>query len=152
MYSIDIERLISQAPRDQIQVHISEEFFADPRAGYLQALRFLGLEDDGRTDFRVYNPAFVSPLRTPMAWVNRAYKRSSMTYRAAKQIANAFGVQPGAWLFSYTKNGRRPRGALASLSSDFQQSVREWFEPDIRRLEALLGRDLSVWRADAPRR
>src|SRR5690606_6960453 len=137
-YSEPIERLLAAAPRHQIQIHISEEFFADTRAAYLKTLEFLGLDDDGRTDFRVYNAAFTMRYRTALAWVHRTARRGSTPYRAAKGLANAVGLRPASWFVAFNRRARRNRDRLPSVDPAFEQVLRRRFEPEIDRLEKLL--------------
>lgn len=148
-YSEPLARLFGEAPRDRILIHVAEEFFADPRAGYLTTLQFLGLPDDGRTEFGVHNAAFVPRLRAPLARLHRASTDASPAYRAAKAVLNAVGLRPGAWVVRTSRKSERPRGAPPPLDSEFETRVRRDFEPEIDRLETMLGRRLDVWRTPA---
>jgi hypothetical protein len=50
-------RFLAHFPRLQVHVLRFEEWTRNPRDAYLDLLSFLGLEDDGRTDFRAVNEA-----------------------------------------------------------------------------------------------
>jgi len=148
-YTSHVERMFSVASRDQVLIHISEEFFSDTRAAYLKTLHFLGLEDDGRTDFSAHNAAFTVRYRTSLAWLHRTARRGSGVYRTAKSFANAVGWRPASWFVSFNRRSRQTREALPHLDPAFEDQLRELVQPDIRKLESLLNRDLSVWRRKA---
>lgn len=50
-----VERYLAAFPAEQVRVIRFRDWVADPRATYLGILDFLGLEDDGRTDFPPIN-------------------------------------------------------------------------------------------------
>lgn len=50
-----VERYLANFPADQIRVIRFRDWVANPRATYLDVLGFLGLEDDGRSDFPPIN-------------------------------------------------------------------------------------------------
>jgi hypothetical protein len=52
-----VARFLAHFPRSQVHVLRFEEWTHNPRDAYLSTLSFLGLEDDGRTDFRPVNEA-----------------------------------------------------------------------------------------------
>jgi len=52
-----VARFLTHFPRSQVRVLRFEEWTRNPRDAYLDVLSFLGLEDDGRTDFRPVNEA-----------------------------------------------------------------------------------------------
>ena len=56
-----LERLLTVVPRSQLLVLVLDDIAADPRREYIKALEFLGVPDDGRTGFPVYNRAFLPP-------------------------------------------------------------------------------------------
>ena len=50
-FSEQVERYLSAFPTDQVRVIRFRDWIADPRTTYLGILDFLGLEDDGRSEF-----------------------------------------------------------------------------------------------------
>lgn len=136
--------VIRTVPPDQLKIVVLEEFTADPRTNYAAICRFLGVDDDGRTDFppvresqRPVWPALSRFLRHPPEWFKpvavflrrRAWERSSGLVSHAKHLLR--------------RKHQRPR-----ISPDFEQHLQETFAPEILRLEELLGRSLDVWRKD----
>jgi hypothetical protein len=65
-FSEHVERYFDQFPEDQVRVFHFRDWSREPRATYLEILRFLGLEDDGRTNFPRINQA--SRRRTTWLW------------------------------------------------------------------------------------
>ena len=52
-----VARFLMHFPRSQVHVLRFEKWVCNPRKAYLEVLAFLGLEDDGRTDFQPVNEA-----------------------------------------------------------------------------------------------
>lgn len=52
-----VERFLDRFPPRQVRVVRFQEWTSDPRSTYLRLLDFLGVEDDGRTDFPPVNEA-----------------------------------------------------------------------------------------------
>jgi hypothetical protein len=50
-----VERYLANFPADQVRIIRYRQWTGDPRSTYLDILDFLGLEDDGRTDFPPIN-------------------------------------------------------------------------------------------------
>jgi hypothetical protein len=55
-FSEQVGRYLDAFPADQVRVIRFDDWTGNPRATYLKILDFLGLEDDGRTDFPRINP------------------------------------------------------------------------------------------------
>ena len=136
-----LERLFAQVPRDRALVLIYEEVFADPRAGYLRVLDFLGLPDDGRTDFARVNPnrelrsKWLYALTTYRPWPLRA------VWPLAKRIANGLGLRPGQALFEANQKitTRTP------TKPETDTMLRDAFAADVTATEAILGRRIEMW-------
>lgn len=132
-----LERLLQVVPMDRIHVVVLDDMIANPRMEYRKILDFLGLPDDGRTDFPVLNEAkrprsllFVRLLnvarqlkarfRFPrMLWLNRA------VWRLIRLNSQPYRRQP--------------------VSPRFREELLAFYEPDIRKLGQLLGRDFDAW-------
>lgn len=122
-------------------VLIFEEFFVDPRAGYLQVLDFLGLDDDGRRDFGVTNSARRHRLR----WIAEVHKKivdgNGWLYRSSKAILSRMDVHPSHIL---TRFNRKP-GGKSAISPEFDLELRQHFSKDIETVERYLRRDMTLW-------
>jgi hypothetical protein len=140
-----VARFLSAAGRERCHVVVYDDLMRDPRRVYLELLRFLDLEDDGRTVFRRRNEhrEFVSPrlqalvMNPPWpvptllaAWERRGLGRPR-ALRAVRRWAKV-------------RNTRKV--ARPPLPAPLRGELREAFAADVARLAAVIGRDLSHWR------
>ncbi len=109
---------------------------------YLWVLDFLGVPDDGRTDFPVYNPA----RQWRSQKVGRVVRAIAMGVGGAKHVRGwlprrSLGLvrRLGEWNTVY---GPRP-----PLPPDLRAELEAYFEEDMRKLEKLLGRTFPHWRS-----
>ena len=138
-----LERFVALVPEERRLILLLDAFESDTGSAYRQVLAFLGLADDGRTDFPVVNE-------------NRNRRAVSLArpYRAAlrklgpllpplRAAAAALGLHPSLLVarWDLTDGPRRP------LRPAFRAELEQVFEPQIRKIEAILGRDLLGWRA-----
>jgi hypothetical protein len=140
-----VERLFERAGRERCRVVVFDDLAADPLKVYRGLLEFLELEDDGRTAFRrknenrdfrhswlqpyVMNPPWpISPLLG--VWERRGWRRP----RWVRGLRRRF------------KKWNTRKVARPALDPALRETLRLAFAPDVERLGALLGRDLSHWR------
>ena len=143
-FASQMERLFQRVQRERLLVHVFEEFFADVKASYERTLAFLNLPDDGRTHFERINEHAM-----PRSWLlNRLLYRPpfplSRLYRPLKRTLNAFGLRPFAAVVRANTRKEKP----AALDASFRRRLEAEFRPEIVRLEAILGRNLDIWRSD----
>jgi hypothetical protein len=138
-----IERLFDMAGRERCLVIVYDDLARDLGAVYRQVLEFVGVPDDGRTKFsrKAENRGFKSPflqqfVMNPPAWTLRLIQFSNGTMiRRLKRVRRRL-----------EEVNTFPR-ARPPLSSEMRQTLRDYFAEDVRRLSALLSRDLSHWLA-----
>lgn len=136
-----IERLLKRVPRSSVHVIRFDALRADPGAAYRQTLAFLGLDDDGRTDFPVVNgahrrryPALARLLLNPPAPLRAPLWRLRKTLRSAKLP-----------MVEALRERQRQHMVREPLSPALRVELASHFADDIRLLERLLGWDLSDW-------
>jgi len=133
---LQLDRVFRLIPKDRVKIILLEDLAADPSDVYRSVLEFLGVSDDRRTDFTVRNAAkrrrWGGLLR--LAWL-------SVT---AKSI---LGIEGGIGLWKYIDRWNRVDHKRALVDPRIRNALREYFRPDIERLQALIGRDLSRWLA-----
>jgi hypothetical protein len=140
-YAEQVERYVEQFGWQQVHVIIFDDFRADPLAAFLALLEFLGLA-----------PVPLGPTSIVNASTRR---RSELVQRA---ILTPWVIRLGRHL---VPPALRPRvGPLmdrlnaapeprAPLDPDLRKTLVDELRPDVRRLGALLGRDLEgIWFAD----
>lgn len=137
-----IETLFELVPASRRKVIIYDDFRDDPRAVWLGLLAFLGLPDDGRTDFSPRNAAhaqrfpglshfLLAPPR-PLAPAIKALRMGllSRDLRLVKLLKRFLNV-------------KRPRPELDQV---LRAEMTSWFRPDVERLEGVLQRGLPAWK------
>jgi hypothetical protein len=137
-YHDQVKRYLDVFGRDRVQIIIFEDFRADPAAAYRQTLDFLGVDTGFEPDFNVVN---ASAARR--SWRLQQLLLSPHVIRAAR-IVFPRRVRPYVgriWDSINTRDEKR-----SPLDPRVAASLREELEPDVQRLGALIGRDLTaVW-------
>jgi hypothetical protein len=140
-----LEWFYATVPPRQRHVVVYDDLLADPRAAYLRVLGFLGLADDGRTDFaRVHVNRRMRHvwLRSLHRSLPRMLGRLHAPLRAA---IRAIGVRPSAVVERVTIRPQKRR----PLRPGFEAELIAAFLPQIEKVERLLDRDLSSWKSPA---
>lgn len=150
--NLDYERIASigtqlnlakkQIPSRQLLVLFLEDLAADPSSVYQEVISFLGLPDDGRTDFPRLNSAkavtrpglsqyLLHPPEPIVPLINFA--------RKCLWRMNVVGLRSRVYDRLNSKQKREPlRGAFRDL-------LAERFRSEIEMVQALTARDLSHW-------
>jgi hypothetical protein len=149
-----VEQFFDAVGRERCFISLYDDFAADPAGQYRALLKFLGLPDDGRTDFR--------PERTrrgyKIAWLQRFLKRPPKA--AVELIAPEGFALRSPESVPKTKRGIR-KGILnlrkrilkwnvteapaVVLPPGLRQEIHDAFAEDVAKLGRLIGRDLSHW-------
>lgn len=129
-----------QFPKEQIHIILYEEYRADPTAVLTGLCRFLGVDD--AYSFAVDVRPNVSGLVRSRAldWLMaRLFLRPNPIKRQARRW-----ISEGARL-RFTEAMRRRNLERPTLAPDLHRRLTDAYREDIRQLEGLIGRDLSVW-------
>lgn len=122
--------------RERLHVVVQDDMRVSPASVYWKTLDFLGVPDDGRSEFPIMNKA----RRLPK-WV-------SLTRAVVWRTKARVGIHRGLGLL----RDDGPLDRLLARSERSAPSPELWnelvnhFEPDIQILESILDRDLSHWR------
>lgn len=132
-----VARLLAMVPRERIFFILADELRADPRGVYMGLLEFLGVPDDGRTQFASLNTA--KTLRFPRLkrWAN-----------ALNYLKNRLGIRAKTGVLTRMARLNKQERGRASLPPEQVEALREYFRADVAELSALLGRDLRHWTDD----
>jgi len=132
-----VERYLSAFPPEQVRVIHFRDWIADPRSIYLEILEFLGLDDDGRTEFL--------PINQGMTYRSRHLARFTLypprMVRKAVQLAKKL-TGPLGRLFERTarKAGLQTTiGYRQEISPELRDEIRRYYAEDNRLLEERLG-------------
>ncbi len=138
-----IERMLGIFPRAQVKLIVFDDLIADPRAVYTDLLAFLGVPDDGRTDFPPENAARVH--RWP--WLAQAMVATKYGLRRAplqpviRPVLDAL-----APVKDYLRRINRIPRPRPPLRPEFREELVRTFRADVERLEEILGRRLDRWK------
>lgn len=129
-----LQRVYRQVPASRVHVVVMDDLVADSRAVYRAVLDFLGIEDDGRSEFLNHNPS---------------KERRSMILRvglvAATRIRDSLGLPGGFGIanrLDALNSRERRRG---KMSEDLRRVLVDDFAGEVALLSQLLERDLSSW-------
>jgi hypothetical protein len=140
-YRDQLPRFVSSVPPERRLIMVYEEFFADPRAGYVRLLEFLGLEDDGRGDFGAVNAAKQLRSRRLASLHKRIVERNGAVYRAGKWVLSGLGVHPSNLLARINLK----KAIKADVAATLNDELRRYFRPDVEAVERILGRTVKAW-------
>ncbi|HEX8366341.1 MAG TPA: sulfotransferase [Allosphingosinicella sp.] len=137
-----LERFTELVPEANRLVLFSEDMAADPRAAYQRTLAFLGLPDDGRRAFERVNENWNQRSRRLTRFHRRLPQRLGRLYGPLRALAARFGVRPTAMVrrLNFAQGPRR------RLDPRFDAELVATFRPQVLKIEALTGRDLSHWK------
>jgi hypothetical protein len=134
-----VERYLEAFPRKQVHVLHFRDWVRDPRAAYLRIMKFLGLEDDGRTRFPPVNPGVTYRSRTLARLIIRP---PGLARKAAQRIKKLSGPL-GRRLVAIVRNAglRSSRGYKKEISPKLRDEIRRYFAEENQAVEKLLGVD-----------
>jgi hypothetical protein len=133
---MQLQRLCETVSFHTVLTIVLDDIRADPRREYLRALKFLGVPDDGRLDFPIYNSA--STFRYPQI--------QRVAYPIL-HLKDRLGVNSGLGLWARVENLMRVEGPREPLAPEMISVLKEYFSKDVELLGQLLGRDLRQWLA-----
>lgn len=131
-----LKRLLSLVPADRVLVVILDDLRADPRREYLRTLTFLGVHDDERFEFPIYNTAV--HVRWP------ALQRS---FFCLSEIKTRLGFESRSRLLARLEPINWVRKSRSPLPPDLEAALKKYFSSDVNLLGRLLDRDLRSWLA-----
>jgi hypothetical protein len=140
-HSVHLQRVFEVAGRERCLVLLFEDLLQTPRATYQQVLDFIGVDDDGQTEFarKRETMGFKSSwlqqfVMNPPAWVLRLVESIDI-----KKISRLKRMRKSLKKFNNRPAERPP------LPPETREMLRRHFAADVQRLSALLERDLSHW-------
>ncbi len=123
-----VERVLARVPKERVHLALLEDFRNDARSAYLALLDFLGVPDDGRSEFPRVNSAKAHRIRRLNQWVLREDRFSL--------------VRPLVWKLNISK--RRP----PPLTPRLRAALGADLLPQRRRLAELVGREIPSANGD----
>jgi hypothetical protein len=146
-YAEQVERYLQAFGRNQVHVIVYDDLKRDPQRVYRETLDFLDVAPDFHTDLPVINPN--KRIRS-MHLRNLLHRPPRLLNRLCRTIIPSADTRKSLLASLDRWNvGFRPR---PPMDEKLRRRLQEEFAPDVERLGALLGRDLSFWLGDTQTR
>lgn len=129
-----LERLLQQVSNERVLTIFIDDLKVDPKAEYRRVLAFLGVPDDGRSEFPVHNAAKV-----------RRWPVVARLASAIVRLKQFFGITGGLGLWRKVDSVNRVDGPRAPISGQMRDRLKSYFQDDIAKLQALSGKNLQQW-------
>jgi len=134
-------------PRGRLLVLFHDDLREDPRSLWIELQRFLGLADDGRTEFPAEGSAHFQRFPRLAKWYQAPPPAIAPTVRGAKRVVRTGRL--GAVVGPSVKRLLVDRRHRAALDPAFAGELADEFVPEVELIEHLTGRDLTTWKRPA---
>lgn len=138
-YTDQVSRYFDVFGRDRVQVIIFDEFVSRTDELYAETLAFLGLSTDFAPPFENINPNIAVRSRVAEGFLKNPSGLARSLVRTL--LPAAFSVR----LRGTLKRWNSKRVTRSPISPELRSRLQAEFAPEIERLSALLGHDLSHW-------
>lgn len=128
-------------PTSQIMTIVFDEFASWPEQIYTDVLSFLGLAPDNRSEFPRVNVRKQHRFQLAARAIQRPPVTLVKLYKAMKQT---FGIKGIALQKSLVRLNSKDDTAPA-IEPEFRRTLVTHFSEDVRKLESLVGKDLTRW-------
>jgi hypothetical protein len=136
-----LRRVYESIPPERVKVIVFDDLRADTGAVYRETLEFLGVPDDGRSDFPRVNENKVHRTGAVARFTQRPPAALVTAARGVKRVA---GVERLGVLDRVRRRNREVT-RRREIAPGFAQELREHYRDDVAELGDLIGRDLSDW-------
>ena len=137
-YAEQLERYSLLFPREQMLILLYDDLVADAAGAMRTICRHLGVSQDH--DLKVSERHNVSEGVRHTGMLYRALRRESLAKSAFRMLTPRW-VQRRLWLSVYNRN----LDPLPAFDPTLRRELVDEFGSEVRRLERLIGRDLSGW-------
>ena len=141
LYAEQVRRFLETFGKENVRIYIFEEFVRDPLATCSDIFNFLGVDPYFEPKIAVHNEARLPASPRLQFWLrNRASKYLFFLPSRLRRrfIAALMAINTG-------------RGFSPQRDTETEARLLDRYRDDIRRLEQLLDRDLSIWLEQEPR-
>lgn len=140
-YAEQVERYLDRFGPDRVHVLLFDDLVADPERAASEVVAFLGLPPAPELAFPHANPN----KRTRSAHLRRFLASPPPALRRALRAAVPARLRRGAYRRAVALNAANPD--RAAIDPDLRDALRAELADEVTRLERLIGRSLSAWRA-----
>ncbi len=136
-----VAQLYANAPREQIQIHLFDDFKRDAGKVYRDTLHFLGVPDDGRQEFPVINENKSYRFKAVARFVERP---PGWWVQGARALRGALGLQR-IGLMRRLRDRNKVAQKRGELRAEFRKELTDFFRPEVDKLATIIERDLGDW-------
>jgi Sulfotransferase domain len=140
-----LSRVYESFPPEQVKVIVFDDLRADTAAVYRESLAFLGVPDDGRTEFPRVNENKVHRAESLARFTQRPPRALVAAARGVKRVS---GVER-LGVMDRLRQRNREVTSREEIDPALDRELRDFFRDDVRELGELIGRDLSAWSRSA---
>jgi len=137
-FAPQVARFLERFPRERIKVLFLEDLVRDPRAQYLEILGFLGLPDDGETEFPRVNPAHDHRSQAIAGLTQRPPRAAKLLSRMIRSVPGLGGLRPSHILRRMNRVDRYRSAPDAALITE----IGDHYRASNIELAELIGRPL----------
>jgi hypothetical protein len=134
-----LSKTYSILPRENIHVVVFDDLASDPRNTYTVLEAFLGIPDNGRTDFSASN------VTSDTEVTKSVYKVAARIPRPMKQALRKMGIGSVGVIDKLSAGKAPTKAERPKIRPEFLQELREFYREDVQLLGQVIGRDLSHW-------
>lgn len=130
LFNEQLDRYYSRFPADQIRVFHYKDWTIHPRKTYLEILRFMGLEDDGRTTFAPVNEAKRRRGKLLVRLIHNPPAPALAFIRFGRKVTGRSRLGIGNWL---SKFDSRPANKIA-IDEQLKAEIQAYYRPGNEKL------------------
>jgi hypothetical protein len=139
-YASQVERYFDVFGRDRVRVILYDDFARQTARVYRETCQFLEVNDDFQPSLHIVNARKRVRSRAVREFLRRPPAAAGLFFRALGLRPDRNGGYKG-WLRRLNSTAR----SLPSLDPVVRKRLEREFQPEVRQLSKLLGRDLSYW-------
>jgi hypothetical protein len=140
-----IDRLYRLAGHDQVHVVVFDDLASDAAGVYHKALAFLGVDDDGRTNFKRRYPSRIYRSRWLQVMLHAASSKKHTLDTLHRRTKVTTQPSRKKSLLKRLASWNRVEARPEPLTPAMRAMLREAFADDVAKLSGLLRRDLGAW-------
>lgn len=145
LFGEQMERVLAIVPPEQLKVVLFDDFKVSTSTVYREILQFLGVEDDGKTEFPVVNEQKTHKNQTLPRLIKRIQKRfRNEKAQTILRLKYWFGLERFSILSALTRLNVQ-KNTQPPLPAALRQQLQQEFAADIQKLSSIINRDLSLW-------
>ncbi len=135
-----VRRYFDVFGRDRVKVFLLDDLKKSPRGMYQEAVRFLGLPDDGKSEFPVVN----ANRRNRFEWIGKLARHPPFPLNHVKRRLKLAGIKDTKAMAKFLEWNTKPE-SRAPISVEQREHLQCCFRDEVSELGELIQRDLGHW-------